>query len=85
MRSIMKRDHGSGYEKWLEMAAGVGLLGHKFEQAVNIENGAVVAVMVQTMNGGDTASPPTASTTTEKLGLPPSRAICSLIRYGGVR
>ena len=31
-------------------------LAHKFEQAVDMETGAVVAVTVQTMEGGDTAS-----------------------------
>ena len=33
-------------------------LAHKFEQAVDMETGAVVAVTVQTMDGGDTASLP---------------------------
>ena len=33
-------------------------LAHKFEQAVDMETGAVVAVTVQTMEGGDTASLP---------------------------
>ena len=33
-------------------------LPHKFEQAVDMETGAVVTVTVQTMDGGDTASLP---------------------------
>ena len=33
-------------------------LAHKFEQAVDMETGAVVAATVQTMDGGDTASLP---------------------------
>ena len=33
-------------------------LAHKFEQAVDMESGTVVAVTAQTMDGGDTASLP---------------------------
>ena len=102
MRSIVRRDDGTGYEEWLEQvarASGIGTptredlakldrkrprkgsnkdwvhphdpesriakmkdgrtrLAHKFEQAVDMETGAVVAVTVQTMDGGDTASLP---------------------------
>ena len=102
MRSIVRRDDGTGYEEWLEQVArasgietptredlakldrkrpkkgsnkdwvhphdpearitkmkdGRTHLAHKFEQAVDMETGAVVAVTVQTMDGGDTASLP---------------------------
>jgi len=102
MRSIVRRDEGSGYEEWLEQLArasgietptrqelakldrkrpkkgankdwvhphdpearitkmkdGRTRLAHKFEQAVDMETGAVVAVTVQTIDGGDTASLP---------------------------
>jgi len=96
MRSIVRRDDGSGYEEWLEQVArasgietptrqdlakldrkrpkkgsnkdwvhphdpearitkmkdGRMRLAHKFEQAVDMETGALVAVTVQTMDGG---------------------------------
>ena len=102
MRSIVRRDAGTGYEEWLEEVArasgietparedlakldrkrpkkgsnrewvhphdpearitkmkdGRTHLAHKFEQAVDMETGAVVAATVQTMDGGDTASLP---------------------------
>ena len=100
MRSIVRRDGGTGYEEWLrELARASGIetptreelakldrkrpkkgsnaewvhpgdpearitkmkdgrtrLGHKLEQAVDLESGAVVGVTVQTTDGGDVAS-----------------------------
>lgn len=100
MRSIVRRDGGTGYEEWLrELARSSGIetptraelakldrkrpkkgsnaewvhpgnpeariakmkdgrtrLGHKLEQAVDLESGAVVGVTVQTTDGGDAAS-----------------------------
>ena len=100
MRSIVRRDSGTGYEAWLrELARASGIetptrdelakldrkrskkgsnaqwvhpgdpeariakmkdgrthLAHKLEQAVDLASGAVVAVTVQTTDGGDTAS-----------------------------
>ena len=41
-----------------KMKDGRTRLAHKFEQAVDMETGAVVAATVQTMDGGDTASLP---------------------------
>ena len=102
MRTIVRRDDGSGYEEWLgELARASGIetptrrdlakldrkrsnkgsnkdwvhphdpearitkmkdgrthLAHKLEHAVDMESGAVVALTVQTMEGGDTASLP---------------------------
>ena len=102
MRSIVRRDDGTGYQEWLKQVAkasgietptradlakldrkrpgkgsnkdwghphdpearitkmkdGRTQLAHKFEQAVDLESGTVVAVTVQTMDGGDTASLP---------------------------
>ena len=40
------------------MKAGSTRMAHKFEQAVDLETGAVCAVTVQSMDGGDTASLP---------------------------
>ena len=102
LRSIVRRDDGSGYEEWLEaLARSSGIdtptrsdlakldrkrpkkgsnedwahpgdpearitkmkdgrthLAHKLEQASDMDSGAVVAVTVQTMDGGDCASMP---------------------------
>ena len=100
LRSIVRRDDGSGYEEWLtEVASASGIdtptraqlaqldrdrpkkgsnkdwvhphdpqaritkmkdgrthLAHKLEQASDMTSGAIVAVTVQSMDGGDTAS-----------------------------
>ena len=102
LRSIVRRDDGSGYEEWLEeLARSSGIdtptrsdlakldrkrpkkgsnedwahpgdpearitkmkdgrthLAHKLEQASDMDSGAIVAVTVQTMDGGDCASMP---------------------------
>ncbi len=102
LRSIVRRDDGSGYEEWLgELARASGIetptrrdlakqdrkrpkkgsnedwvhphdpdariakmkdgrmrLAHKLEQAADMDSGAIVAVTVQTMDGGDCASMP---------------------------
>ncbi|MDE0361888.1 MAG: transposase [Rhodospirillaceae bacterium] len=102
LRSIVRRDDGTGYEDWLnELAQASGIetptraemakldrkrpkkgsnddwthpgdpgaritkmkdgrthLAHKLEQASDMDSGAVVAVTVQTMDGGDCASMP---------------------------
>ncbi|MCY4059192.1 MAG: transposase [Gammaproteobacteria bacterium] len=102
LRSIVRRDDGTGYEDWLEelaQASGIDTptraelakldrkrpkkgsnddwthlgdpearitkmkdgrthLAHKLEQASDMDSGAVVAVTVQTMDGGDCASMP---------------------------
>ena len=102
LRSIVRRDDGTGYEDWLEelakpsgietptrselakpdrkrpkkgsnddwthpgdpdaritkMKDGRTHLAHKLEQAWDMDSGAVVAVTVQTMDGGDSASMP---------------------------
>ena len=102
LRSIVRRDDGSGYEAWLgELAQASGIdtptrqdlakldrkrpkkgsnddwvhphdpearitkmkdgrthLAHKLEQAADMDSGAIVAVTVQTMAGGDCASMP---------------------------
>ena len=102
LRSIVRRDDGSGYEEWLgELAQASGTetptrqdlakldrkrpkkgsnedwvhphdpeartakmkdgrthLAHKLEQAADMDSGAIVAVTVQTMDGGDCASMP---------------------------
>ena len=102
LRSIVRRDDGSGYEEWLgELARASGIdtptrqdlakldrkrpkkgsnedwvhphdpeariakmkdgrthLAHKLEQAADMDTGAIVAVTVQTMDGGDCASMP---------------------------
>ncbi len=123
MRSIVRRDDGSGYEEWLEQVArasgietptredlakldrkrprkgsnkdwghphdpearitkmkdGRTGLAHKFEQAVDLETGAVVAVTVQTMDGGDTASLPVTLDEAERqlagLGAEPQEVV----------
>ena len=102
LRSIVRRDDGSGYEEWLEaLARSSGIdtptrsdlakldrkrpkkgsnedwahpgdpearitkmkdgrthLAHKLEQASDMDSGAIVAVTVQTMDGGDCVSMP---------------------------
>ena len=102
LRSIVRRDDGSGYEEWLgELARASGIetptrqdlakldrkrpkkgsnedwvhphdpeariakmkdgrthLAHKLEQAADMDTGAIVAVTVQSMEGGDCASMP---------------------------
>ena len=54
-------------------------LAHKFEQAVDMETGAVVAVTVQTMDGGDTASLPNTLDEAERqlgdLGAEPQEVV----------
>ena len=42
---------------------------HKFEQAVDLDTGAVVAVTVQTMDGGDTASLPETLDEAAEIGV----------------
>ena len=102
LRSIVRRDDGSGYEEWLEelvrasgietptrtdlakldrkrpkkgsnddwkhphdpqaritkMKDGRTHLAHKLEHAADLDSGAIVAVTVRTMDGGDSASMP---------------------------
>ena len=48
-------DWGEATIPWTDDGDGVGL-GHKLEQAVDLESGAVVGVTVQTTDGGDVAS-----------------------------
>ena len=112
LRSIVRRDDGSGYEEWLtEVASAAGIdtptraelaqldrdrpkkgsnkdwvhprdpqaritkmkdgrthLAHKLEQASDMTSGAIVAVTVQSMDGGDTASlAPTLDAAEERL------------------
>ena len=54
-------------------------MAHKLEQAVDMEGGAVVAVTVQTMDGGDTASLPKTLDEAERplaeVGLVPEEVV----------